>query len=164
MRRARAPKVQSSDAPEYLTNSEDQIIARALEILRERAKPGRMITSPNDVRELLIIETSRDRVERFGMVMLTAQHAVIAIETLSTGTVDAATVYPREVVRRALESDAAAVIFFHNHPSGNPEPSSADKTLTNQLVSALRLINVRVLDHVVVGGGNSVSFAERGLI
>lgn len=158
------PRVKSNDAPEYRADGDDQIIARALEILRKRAKRGKVITGPNDVRDLLIVETAAERVERFGMVLLTAQHAVIGIETLSIGTIDAATVYPREVVRRALESDAAAVILFHNHPSGNPEPSSADRALTDQLVSALRFIGVRVLDHHVVGGGASVSFAERGLI
>jgi DNA repair protein RadC len=160
------PKVKSNDAPQYRARAmdDDQIISQALEILRKRAKRGAILSGPQDVRDLLIIETAGDRVERFGMVLLTTPHAVIGIETISTGTLNSATVHPREVVRKALEMDAAAVILFHNHPSGDPEPSAADRTLTDTLVSALRTVDVRVLDHLVVGGGSSVSFSERGLI
>jgi DNA repair protein RadC len=89
---------------------------------------------------------------------------MISFEKLFTGTVDGAAVYPRVVVRRTLELNAAAVIFTHNHPSGMPEPSVADKSITVRLREALRLIDVRVLDHIVVGSEGSVSMAEQGMI
>jgi DNA repair protein RadC len=103
----------------------------------------------------------RDR-EVFAALFLDSQHRVLAAEELSQGTVDAASVYPREVVKRALALRAAAVIFAHNHPSGVAEPSSADRLLTERLKQALALVDVRVLDHFVVGEGAPTSFAERG--
>ena len=87
---------------------------------------------------------------------------MIAFETLFLGTLDAATVHPREVVRRALELNSAAVILAHNHPSGVAEPSQADRTLTRRLCDALSLVDIRVIDHLVVGDGTTASFAERG--
>ena len=103
----------------------------------------------------------RDR-EVFAALFLDAQHRVLAAEELSQGTLDAASVYPREVVKRALALGAAAVIFAHNHPSGVAEPSHADRLLTERLKQALALVDVRVLDHFVVGEGPPTSFAERG--
>ncbi|WP_420464708.1 RadC family protein [Panacagrimonas sp.] len=103
----------------------------------------------------------RDR-EIFAALFLDSQHRVLRIEELSQGTLDAASVYPREVVKRALALGAAAVIFAHNHPSGVAEPSAADRVLTDRLKQALALVDVRVLDHFVVGEGSPVSFAERG--
>ncbi len=100
--------------------------------------------------------------EVFAALFLDAQHRLIAYEPLSQGTLDGASVYPREVVKAALRHGAAALIFAHNHPSGVPEPSSADRVLTDRLRDALRLIDVRVLDHFVIGEGRPVSFAERG--
>jgi DNA repair protein RadC len=105
----------------------------------------------------------RDR-EVFAALFLDSQHRVLAAEELSQGTLDAASVYPREVVRRALALGAAAVIFAHNHPSGVAEPSAADRTLTERLKQALSVVDVRVLDHFVVGEGTPTSFAERGWI
>lgn len=103
----------------------------------------------------------RDR-EVFAALFLDSQHRVLSAEELSQGTLDAASVYPREVVKRALGLRAAAVIFAHNHPSGVCEPSSADRLLTERLKQALALVDVRVLDHFVVGEGTPTSFAERG--
>ena len=103
----------------------------------------------------------RDR-EVFAALFLDSQHRVLAAEELSEGTVDAASVYPREVVKRALALRAAAVIFAHNHPSGVSEPSTADRMLTDRLKQALALVDVRVLDHFVIGEGVPTSFAERG--
>ena len=96
--------------------------------------------------------------------MLNKRHRVIGFEELFRGTIDVASVPPREVVKEVLARNAAAVILAHNHPSGEPEPSRADITLTRRLVEALALIDVRVLDHMVVGGTEVISFAERGLI
>lgn len=104
--------------------------------------------------------------EHFGLVLLTTRHHLIAIEELFRGTIDAAAVHPRVVVRRALETNAAAVILYHNHPSGVAEPSHADQALTRRLTDALALIDVKILDHIVIGNPNlaPVSFAERGWI
>ena len=97
-------------------------------------------------------------------MFLNNQHQLIKDEILFSGTIDGASVYPREVAKRALELNAAAVIFAHNHPSGHPEPSSADRAITKRLSGSLELFDIRVLDHIVVGGAETVSFAERGLI
>ena len=107
----------------------------------------------------------RDRQrEVFAALFLDNRHRVLRCEALSVGTIDGASVYPREVVRRCLELGAAAVVFAHNHPSGVAEPSDADRRITRRLRDALGLIDVRVLDHLVVGDGEVVSFAERGLL
>ena len=102
--------------------------------------------------------------EQFLALFLDNRHRVIASEVLSEGTIDGASVYSREVVKAALRHNAAAAIFAHNHPSGIPEPSQADQRLTQRLVKALELVDIRVLDHIVVGGTDTVSFAERGLL
>ena len=96
--------------------------------------------------------------------MLDSRHRVIAFEELFRGTLDGASVYPREVVKLALEHNAAALILVHNHPSGDPEPSMADRNLTTKLQDALNLVGVRTLDHVVVGHDDCVSLAERGYL
>lgn len=100
--------------------------------------------------------------EVFMVIFLDSQHGVLASEEMFRGTIDSCAVYPRLVVKRALEVNAAAVVFAHNHPSGLAEPSQADRTLTDRLKQALGTVDVRVVDHIVVGGSSSVSFAERG--
>ncbi|MEC9408776.1 MAG: DNA repair protein RadC [Pseudomonadota bacterium] len=102
--------------------------------------------------------------EVFGLLLLDTRHRVLGFEELFRGTIDGASVYPREVVKTALAHNAAAVILAHNHPSGVAEPSAADRQLTRRLVEALGLVDIRVLDHVVIGHGEPVSFAERGLL
>ena len=100
----------------------------------------------------------------FTCLYLDNQHRVVKLEELFSGTIDGAAVYPREVVKRCLRHNAAAVIFAHNHPSGVAEPSQADIAITRRLAAALNTIDVRVLDHIVVGRNEAVSFAERGLM
>ena len=100
--------------------------------------------------------------EVFAALFLDSQHRLIAYEAITHGTIDGASIYPREVVKAALRLGAAAIIFAHNHPSGIAEPSAADRILTDRLREALQLVDVRVLDHFVVGEGRPVSFAERG--
>lgn len=102
--------------------------------------------------------------EVFCCLMLSAKHHVLGFVELFRGTIDSAAVYPREVVKEVLKFNAAAVVFTHNHPSGDAEPSSSDEKITSRLVKAMELIEVRVLDHIVVGHGSSISFAERGLL
>lgn len=132
--------------------------------LQEALQRGDSLTSPQLTRQYLLSCLRDQQQEQFGCLFLDSQHRVITFETLFYGTIDAAAVYPREVVKRSLHHNAAALILAHNHPSGVAEPSHADQRITERLVSALALVDIRVLDHFVVGDGELVSFAERGLI
>lgn len=123
-----------------------------------------VLDSPQIVRQYLAMHFQHHEVEAFVVAFLNAQHAVIAIEEMFCGTLTQTSVYPREVVRRALRHNAAAVVLAHNHPSGTPEPSRADEYLTQTIKAALALVDVRTLDHFVVCPHKSVSFAERGLL
>lgn len=132
--------------------------------LAETLQRGEALTSPQQTK-LYLSSLLRDRQrEAFYLLFLDNQHRVIRDEVLFEGTIDAASVYPREVVKRALHHNAAAVILAHNHPSGIAEPSQADRRITVRLKDALGLVDIRVLDHFVVGDGDVVSFAERGWI
>lgn len=120
--------------------------------------------SPQAVRDYLKLQLADLAHEVFAVLFLDAQHRLIAYEPLFRGTLTQTSVYPREVLKRALDHNAAAVLLAHNHPSGVAEPSRADEYLTQTLKTALALVDVRVLDHFVVGRGELVSFAERGLL
>ncbi|MCB0055401.1 MAG: DNA repair protein RadC [Caldilineaceae bacterium] len=143
---------------------EDALIQRAIAVLARRCSPGEPLASPEDVKACLQLRLFDRPHEVFGCIFLTQRHAVIAIEDIFTGTIDGASVYPRVVVQRALVHNAAALICYHNHPSGNPEPSQADQRITERLKKALALVDIRTLDHVVVAPAGCVSFAERGLL
>ncbi|ELS9502872.1 TPA: DNA repair protein RadC [Vibrio parahaemolyticus] len=143
--------------------TEHQVLEQAAQIIANRYLRGDVFTSPNATKEFLIYKLSQHEREVFAVLLLDNQHRLIEYNELFFGTIDAATVYPREVVKLTLERNAAAVIFAHNHPSGEPEPSQSDKRITSRLSEALALIDVRVLDHFIVGE-SCVSFAERGLI
>lgn len=145
---------------------EDRAIYRALKILDGRIKEhGEALGSPATVRNYLRLLLAGEEREVFTVMFLDAQHKVIACENLFYGTLTQTSVYPREVVKRALHHhNAAAVILAHNHPSGIAEPSQADQILTTCLKNALALIDVRVLDHFIIGDEAVLSFAERGLI
>ena len=146
--------------------SDDAVLSRASDILLERLHrdaDGCVMQNPRVVREFLRYRLAARPVEVFGVMFLDTQHRLLVFEELFYGTLDGATVYPREVVRRALIHNAGAVILVHNHPSGVAEPSAADRQLTSQLKEALALINVRVLDHLVVTTGEVSSLAEKGL-
>lgn len=116
------------------------------------------------VKRYLLAQLRHQRSEVFALLLLDSQHRLIRFEAMFQGTIDGASVYPREVVLAALKHNAAAVIFAHNHPSGVAEPSEADRHITKRLQQALALVDIRTLDHCVVGDGEVVSFAERGLI
>lgn len=120
------------------------------------------LPDPTVVKALLRTQLSWQTREVFGILLLDCQHRVLKNEPLFFGTIDAAPVYTRVVVQKALSINAGAVLLYHNHPSGIAEPSRADRAITEKLVSALALIDVKVLDHVVVSGIDAVSFAERG--
>jgi DNA repair protein RadC len=138
-----------------------ELVRRAL---AAQMKSGINLSSPEAVRDYLRLSIQDRQVEIFLGIFLDAQNRVIAVEELFSGTLTQTSVFPREVVKTALHHNAAAVIFAHNHPSGVAEPSRADETLTQALKQALSLIDVRVLDHFVVGRGATLSFAERGLL
>nr|WP_256449838.1 DNA repair protein RadC [Candidatus Nitrotoga sp. 1052] len=121
-------------------------------------------TAPQVVKDYLRLVLGGRQQEVFMVLFLDAQHRLIASEELFHGTLTQTSVYPREVVKRALIHNAAAVMLSHNHPSGVAEPSSADRSLTEALKQALGLVDVRVLDHIVIGEQEALSFAERGLI
>lgn len=133
--------------------------------LREELNRTDALTSPDLTRRYLVSRLRGYPHEVFALLLLDNQHRVLAWEELFRGTIDGANVYPREVVKVALASNAAAVIFAHNHPSGVAEPSSADRQITDRLRKALELVDIRVLDHFIVGDGErAYSFAEHGLI
>jgi DNA repair protein RadC len=132
--------------------------------LREELSARDVLSSPRAVRDYLRLAFAGRQHEVFVVLLLDAQHRVIACEDLFRGTLTQTSVYPREVVKCALRHNAAAVIFAHNHPSGVAEPSHADEILTRSLKSALALVDVQVLDHFVVAGSATTSFAERGLL
>lgn len=132
--------------------------------LQEEMRSGDALNSPRAVREFLQLLLRARQQEVFIVIFLDAQHRAVASEELFQGTLTQTSVYPREVVKRALHHNAAAVIFAHNHPSGVAEPSQSDQLLTDALRQALQLVDVRVLDHFIVAGAGCLSFAEKGLI
>jgi DNA repair protein RadC len=132
--------------------------------LAENMQRGDALASSRDTRQYLQSRLRDRQEEVFCCLFLDNRHRILAFEELFNGTLNGATVYPREVVKRALEHNAAALIFAHNHPSGVAEPSQADKLLTTRLKEALGLVDIRVLDHLVVGDGEVVSFSEQGLL
>lgn len=132
--------------------------------LLEQMQQRDILTSPQAVRQYLSLKIGALPREVFMVIFLDAQHRVLAVEELFSGTLTQTSVYPREVVKRSLHHNAAAVIFAHNHPSGVPEPSQADESLTEALKAALNLVDICVLDHFIVAGNQVLSFAERGLL
>jgi len=178
----RTPKQQQQQAPSqagvrseeltaYRTQAaarkadDDAIIAQAIAIVERRMfSRGAALLSPRDSAAFLKLKLAGQAFEVFGVLFLDNRHRVIAFEEMFRGTLDGASVHPREVVRAALGHNAAAVILSHNHPSGVAEPSAADRNITHQLRDALQLVGVRVLDHLVIGEGEPTSMAARGLI
>jgi len=151
--------------PSELNEQEKQaVVTLAMKVLAIKFRAGRALSSPEETRSYLRLKLAGYRNEVFGSLFLDNRHRVIAVRELFQGTIDGASVHPRVVVQQALEVNAAAMVFFHNHPSGVAEPSRADEMLTRRLRDALALVDVRVIDHFVVSGGESVSFAECGLI
>jgi DNA repair protein RadC len=143
-------------------------IKAALELgrryLQEQITRSPPITSPDITRDFLKSRLMSYQHEVFSCIFMDNRHALLAFEELFSGTIDGASVYPREVVKRCLQHNAAAVIFAHNHPSGIAEPSQADIAITQRLKEALALVEIRVLDHFVVGTNSVISLAERGLL
>ena len=144
--------------------TEADILQMAQQLAMSRLSKGRALTEPKQVFSHLQTLLQYHEYEVFALLLLDSKHRVITFREIFRGTLDAASVYPREVVKIALEHNAAAVILVHNHPSGDPEPSQSDRTLTTTLKNALNMVGTRILDHVVVGREGSVSLAEMGYL
>jgi len=142
----------------------DQIIAAARSAIASRFRRGTSLDSPQATRDYLTLKLGTREFETFCCLYLDNRHRLIEFVELFRGTIDGASVHPREVVKEALRHNAAAVIFAHPHPSGVAEASGADEAITRRLVQALQLVDIRVLDHLIVAGGEIVSLAERGLL
>ncbi len=148
----------------YRPAEADEVLRAAQRLLGEQLRRCEVLSSPQVVRDFLQVKLGALQHEVFAVLMLDAQHRVIEYVELFRGSVSQTSVYPREVVKESLARNAAALILVHNHPSGVAEPSRADEFLTQTLKTALSLVDVRVLDHMVVAGTDLVSFAERGLL
>lgn len=144
-------------------NSEDLVIAQAKSILEKRMNFGPVLNSPNVVKDFLIMQNAEhSSQEVFSAIFLDSQHRKIKYEKMFFGTLNQTSVYPRELAKVALQVNASAVIVSHNHPSGDVTPSNSDIHLTKTLKSALGLIDIILLDHIITGGSKSISLAERG--
>jgi DNA repair protein RadC len=141
-----------------------EVLDAARIALAKRVRRGTSFTSPRVTADYLRVRLSALDHEVFCVIFLTKRHQFIACEDLFRGTIDGASVHPREVLKEVLNRNAAAVILAHNHPSGVAEPSQADLLITKQLQAALELVDIRVLDHIIIAGGDTVSFAERGIL
>ncbi|MHA7685556.1 RadC family protein [Cupriavidus sp. PET2-C1] len=148
----------------YLPASVEQILEAARQVIDQKMRRGTPFTSSMLVKEYLSTKLAGFEHEVFAVLFLDSQHRLIEYVEMFRGTIDSASVHPREVVKEALRFNAAAVIFSHNHPSGNPAPSQPDKLLTQRLTDALALVDVRTLDHIIVAGNATASFAERELL
>jgi len=144
--------------------SEDKIITAAKALLAKRLARDFFIQSPQDCFDFLVTQMGQYESEVFCVVFLNNQHGVIAIEEMFKGTINQSAVYPREVVKQALKYNAASVIFAHNHPSGMLKASQADIKVTEELKKVLKLVDIKVLDHVIVAGGYFLSFVKEGLM
>jgi len=143
--------------------AEQDIINQAKSILLNSIKRNDALCSPQQTRDFLSLELAKEQAEVFAILFLDNRNRVISFDRMFFGTIDGASVYPREVIKRALHHNAAACIFAHNHPSGVAEPSMQDEQITTKLKDGLALVDIRVLDHFVIGD-TIVSFAERGLL
>ena len=148
----------------YRPADADQILEAARQVIEQKMQRGAEFTSPVVVKDYLRAKLAGFEHEVFAVLFLDTQDRLIEYAEMFRGTIDSASVNPRELVKEALRLNAAAVIVSHNHPSGNPEPSAADRALTQRLKEALALVDVRTLDHVIVAGSSTTSFAECGLI
>ncbi len=144
--------------PSVLNDSEkESVIELATRVLAATHRPGRVLCGPQETQDFLRLKLARRRNEVFGCLFLDTRLRIIAIKNLFEGTIDGASVYPRVAVQQAMEMNVAAVVFYHNHPSGVGEPSHADEAITRRLTEALSLVDARVLDHIVLATGESVS-------
>ena len=148
----------------YVQADNDLVIAAAIGIAEKRVSGKKMYCSPDTVAEHFKILMANLEHEVFYVMYMDSQHMLIECEQMSRGTISSTAVYPREIAKSALKHNAAAIIVAHNHPSGSTEPSGADKVITGRIIEAMSLVDVRVLDHIIVGGHRTSSFAAMGLL
>lgn len=146
------------------TKQEQAAINKAISIIKKRSIEGPILTNSDTAEKFAQLQLGAAKSEQFLVLFLTNQHQLIASEILFNGTIDGASVHVREIAMRALELNAAAVIFGHNHPSGIVDPSSADRAITYKLKEALDLFSIRVLDHVIVSTTGTTSFTKKGFL
>ncbi len=144
--------------------TKQEIIFLDTQLIDSLFKAGKTISDPHDTRDFLKLKLGSLEHEVFAIILLNNRHQIIHYEHLFRGTINGASVYSREVVKLALKHNAAAAIISHNHPSGNAEPSTSDERITSRLKDALNLVDIRLLDHLVIGQGEIISLAERGLL
>ena len=149
---------------QYRPARAEEVLSQARRVLSQRVRRGATMSSPQAVKDYLLLEIGVLEHEVFCVLFLDAQHRIIELKQMFRGTVSQTSVYPREVVKDALSRNSSALLLVHNHPSGSTEPSRADEHLTQTLKSAAALVDVRVLDHLIVAGDSVLSMAERGLI
>jgi DNA repair protein RadC len=154
--------VRESEA--YREATEGELVTAARRALARRCRAGRSLHSPGATRDYLTVTMAALEHEIFVVILLNTRHQILSIEELFRGTIDGASVHPREVVKIALRANAAAVICAHNHPSSVAQPSNVDEIITMRLKDALALIDVRLLDHLIIGGEEVYSMAEHGLL
>jgi DNA repair protein RadC len=159
-----SPLMVCDERGRYAVASDDQILEAAQRVIGQKVQRGVELTDPKIVREYLRGKLAERDHETFAVLLLNSQCRLIDYVEMFQGTIDRAAVYPREVLKLALQRGAASMIVSHNHPSGTPEPSMADLDITKQLKSALALIDVRLIDHVIVAGATTLSFSQRGLL
>lgn len=157
-------KLYVADGTLFREATAEEIVAAARQVLASRVRKGTSLTSPRTASDYLVVRFGGRCYEVFSVLFLDARHRLIDCVELFRGTIDGASVYPREVVREALARNAAAIILCHNHPSGVAEPSVADEAITVRIRNALTLVDVRLVDHLIVAGSTVVSLAERGVI
>jgi DNA repair protein RadC len=156
--------IRSAQTQELREATGIEILDAARLHITHRMRRGATLDSPRTTRDYVAIQLGEREYEMFCLIHLDNRHRVIDCQELFRGTIDGASVYPREVVKEALMHNAAACILVHNHPSGVAEPSQADELITRRIREALALVDIRVLDHLIVAGGNVLSMAERGLL
>lgn len=144
--------------------SDSEILAAAAAVMEKRMNYGTVFDSPQVVKDFIRFRIGAEEREHFMVVFLDAQNRCIEADVMFSGTVSQTSVYPREIVKRALSLNAVSVILAHNHPSGAVEPSSSDISLTDVVKTALKTVDIRVLDHIIVGATRASSFAEKGLL
>jgi DNA repair protein RadC len=142
----------------------EEILHAACQQMTLRVRRGTSLASPKATRDYLALKLGNLEHEVFAVLFLDKRHRLISYKEMFRGTIDGASVHPREVVKEALKQNAAAVILAHPHPSGVAEPSQADEFITQRLKDALGLVDIRILDHIIVAGGDTLSFAERGIL
>lgn len=150
---------------QYIVAADDTVVASALRVVDAQiSRVADVFHTPDAIKSYLCLRIGGLPHEIFGVMFLSSQNGMIAFDEMFRGTVSQTSVYPREVVKRALQLNAAAVVLVHNHPSGAVQPSRADEHLTQTLKAALALVDVRVLDHIIVSGDRSLSMAQQGLL